>query len=55
MTARSWLYRIARTMGDVNAARRGPSAYGRRVVRKRVYRTTNRATAKALRRFGLGR
>lgn len=55
MTARSLLYRVARGMGDVSAARRGPSAYGRRVVRRRVYRTTNRATARALRQLGLGR
>lgn len=50
------LYGAARSLGDLDAARRGPRATGRRVVRKRAYRGACRATSRALaayRRFGL--
>lgn len=50
---RSQLYRAARDLGDIEAASRGPGALGRRVVRRRVYRTTNRWTRRLLRGFGL--
>lgn len=50
---RSQLYRAARDLGNLQAAQRGPTAYGRRVVRRSVYRTTNRSLGKALRSFGL--
>lgn len=50
---RSQLYRAARDMGNIEAAEKGPEAYGERVVRRRVYRTTNRATASFLRALGL--
>lgn len=50
---RSVLYRSARVLGDVQAAKKGPSSYGKRLVRKAAYRTTNRALGKALRGFGL--
>ena len=38
---RSQLYRAARDLGNVQAARGGPTSYGMRVVRRKVYRTTN--------------
>jgi hypothetical protein len=50
---RSQLYRAARDLGNVEAAEKGPTAYGERVVRRKVYGTTNRATGKFLRRLGL--
>ena len=50
---RSQVYRAARDLGNVEAAAQGPSAYGRRVVRRRIYRTTNRWTRRFLRGFGL--
>jgi hypothetical protein len=46
---RSQLYRAARDLGNVEAAEKGPEAYGKRVV----YRSTNRLTARFLRRLGL--
>lgn len=50
---RSSLYRGARLMGDLEAADRGPAAYEKRVVRRAVYRGTNRWTRRFLRGFGL--
>lgn len=50
---RSQLYRAARDWGNVTAASRGPASYGRRIVRRKVYRTTNGLTNKLLRGFGL--
>ncbi len=50
---RSQLYRAARDLDNVEAAEKGPTSYGKRVVRRKVYRTTNGALSKALRRFGL--
>jgi len=50
---RSQLYRAARDLGNVQAARHGPSAYGKRVVRRKVYRTVNKPLGKTLRGFGL--
>lgn len=50
---RSQLYRAARDMGNVQAAAKGPSAYAKRVARRKVYRTTNGLTQKLLREFGL--
>lgn len=50
---RSQLYRAARDLGNVQAARRGPSAYGKRIVRRAVYRRTNRSVGRLLRGFGL--
>ncbi len=46
---RSQLYRAARDLGNVEAAEKGPASYGRRAVRRRVYRTTNGALGKLLR------
>jgi hypothetical protein len=39
---RSWLYALARFMGDVNAIRRGPSRIVRRLGRKAVGRMAGR-------------
>ncbi len=50
---RSQLYRAARDLGNVQAAEKGPTSYGKRVVRRKVYRSTNRVTASFLRRLGL--
>jgi hypothetical protein len=46
---RSWLYRSARFLGDVEAAEKGPSAYAKRRVRRKVYATTNGLTRRLLR------
>jgi hypothetical protein len=45
---RSQLYRAARDLGNVEAAEKGPSAYGRRVVRRKVYRQSNAVLGKLL-------
>jgi len=50
---RSELYRASQDLGNVEAASKGPSAYGKRVARRKVYRSTNRTLGKALRGFGL--
>ena len=41
---RSQMYRAARDMGNVRAVRRGPTAYGKRVARRKVYGAANKAT-----------
>lgn len=51
--ARSTLYRLARGLGDVEAAAKGPKPLAKRLVRKAVYRNTNRSTRRILRIFGL--
>jgi hypothetical protein len=50
---RSQLYRAARDLGNVQAVRGGPTSYGKRVVRRKVYRTTNGINRRALREMGL--
>ncbi len=50
---RSQLYRGARDLGNIEAASKGPVPYSKRVVRRKVYRSTNRVTAGFLRRLGL--
>jgi hypothetical protein len=50
---RSQLYRAARDVGNLEAAERGPTSYGKRVVRRKVYAKTNGLTRKFLRKFGL--
>lgn len=50
---RSQLYRGARDLGNLEAAEKGPTSYGRRVIRRKVYRSTNRVTGRLLRRLGL--
>jgi len=42
-------------MGDVEAAETGPTAYGKRVMRKKFYRRSNSATRRLLRMVGLSR
>jgi hypothetical protein len=37
----SFLYRAARLSADGRALRKGPAAYGKRLVRKQVYKRTN--------------
>jgi hypothetical protein len=50
---RSQLYRAARDLGNVQAAAKGPGAYGKRVVRRTAYRKGNSGLRKVLRVFGL--
>ena len=52
---RSQLYRGARDLGNLEAAEKGPASYGRRVVRRKVYRTTNGTLQRGLRKLGLWR
>jgi len=47
MTARRWLYRSARLLGDVNAIKPGRST--RRIVRKAQYRAIFRLLGRFLR------
>jgi hypothetical protein len=47
----SQLYRLARDSANVRAARGGPASYGKRVVRRKEYRATNRSTGGFLRRL----
>jgi hypothetical protein len=47
------MYRTARVMGDLQAAEKGPTAYGKRVMRKKFYRRSNSATRHLLRMVGL--
>ena len=46
---RSQLYRQARILGDLEAASHGPSAYGRRVVRRHAYRASASLTRSLMR------
>ena len=46
---RSQLYRAARDLGNIEAAEKGPAAYGRRVVRRKAYAKTNGTLGKLLR------
>jgi hypothetical protein len=48
---RSQLYRAARDLGNAKAASRGPGEFGKRMMRRSVYRTTNRWTQRFLRGF----
>jgi len=50
---RSQLYRGARDLGNLQAAEKGPGSYGKRLLRRKVYRSTNRVTGSFLRRLGL--
>lgn len=55
MSTTNWLYRLARASNDARAVRQGPAALGKRLVRKRVYRTTGRSTRRVLKSFGLSK
>ena len=48
-SVRSQLYRAARDLGNVQAAAKGPGAYGKRVVRRAVYRKGNAGIGRLLR------
>jgi hypothetical protein len=50
---RSQLYRAARDLGNIEAAEKGPASYGKRVARRKVYRSTNKGLAGILRGLGL--
>jgi hypothetical protein len=50
---RSQLYRAARDLGNVQAATKGPGAYAKRVVRRKVYAKSNALTRDLMRGFRL--
>jgi hypothetical protein len=52
---RSQLYRDARILGNIEAAEKGPTSYGKRIVRRKVYAKTNGLTRKFLRSLGLSK
>jgi hypothetical protein len=52
---RSQLYRAARDLGNVEAASQGPTSFGERYARRKVYAKTNGFTRKLLRSFGLSK
>ncbi|MGD1011164.1 MAG: hypothetical protein ABR925_01330 [Acidimicrobiales bacterium] len=47
------LYRAARISNNFRAASRGPGAYAKRVVRRKVYSKSMGATGRVLRMLGL--
>lgn len=49
----STLYKAARMSNNLRAASRGPGAYTKRVVRRKVYSKSMGATGKFLKMFGL--
>lgn len=54
-TLTSQLYRAARLSNNLRAASRGPGAYARRAVRRKVYAKQMAMTRGLLRAVGLGR
>jgi hypothetical protein len=52
-SVRSQLYRAARDLGNVQAASKGPTSYGKRVVRRKICRTTNGINRRVLKDLGL--
>lgn len=50
---KSQLHRPARDLGNVQVTRKGSGPYAKRVVRRKVYRTSNGLTRHLLRGFGL--
>jgi hypothetical protein len=50
---RGQLYRAAQDLGNVQAARGGSTSYGKRVVRRKVYRITNGINRRVLKDLGL--
>jgi len=48
-TTRSFLYALARFLGDAEAAKRGPEAVGKRILRRALGRATGRAMSKLFR------
>ena len=51
----SQLYRAARASNNLRAASRGPSAFAKRVVRRKVYGKEMGVTRSILRAFGLSK
>ena len=51
----SQLYRAARLSNNLRAASRGPGAYAKRVVRRKVYGKEMGATRSLLKMFGLSK
>lgn len=49
MSITSLLFRAARLSADARAIRKGPTAVGKRIVRKQVYKRTNGTIARLLR------
>ena len=47
------LYRVARDLVNVQATSKGPTSYGKRVVRRKVNRTTNGINRRVLKDLGL--
>jgi hypothetical protein len=41
-TLRTWLYWLAKVLGDVQAVRRGPEAAGKRLMRRAAGKVTGR-------------
>jgi hypothetical protein len=54
-SARSQLYRAARDLGNLEAAKKGPSSFSKRYARRKVYAKTNGLTRKFLRSIGLSK
>jgi len=54
-SARTQLYRAARDLGNIEAAEKGPTAFGRRYARRKMYVKTNGLTRKFLRSLGLSK
>ncbi|HQT99892.1 MAG TPA: hypothetical protein PLG60_05245 [Acidimicrobiales bacterium] len=52
---RTELYRDARLLGNLQAASHGPSAYGARYVRRKVYSRTNEFSHSILRSINLSK
>jgi hypothetical protein len=52
---RSQFYRAARDLGNLEAAGKGPTSYGKRYARRKVYAKTNGLTRKFLRSIGLSK
>jgi hypothetical protein len=49
------IYRAARVSNDLRAASRGPSALGKREVRRKAYRASGSFTRSILEAFGLSK
>jgi hypothetical protein len=52
---RSQLYRGARDLGNLEAAEKGPTSYGKRVVRRKVYAKSNGVLGAFLKGLGLSK
>jgi hypothetical protein len=54
MTLRSFLYKSARLLGNVDAATKGPVPYVKRRARAKVYAKVNGGLWRSLKKVGLG-